>query len=127
MFVLDPSGVGLLLTGSIKTLGNADWGSIAVVTSPQRLHRRVAGVCRAGLFGAHHMVRKVDADRRRAGARVSDDHGDVTGLLACSGWWSSCNCAQGRAVRRLRRAWAQDASTSGLRRLQKAAQNASVI
>ena len=32
MFVLDPSGIGLLLTGSIKTLGNADWGSIAVVT-----------------------------------------------------------------------------------------------
>jgi TRAP transporter 4TM/12TM fusion protein len=32
MFVLDPSGVGLLLTGSIKTLGNADWGSITLVT-----------------------------------------------------------------------------------------------
>ncbi len=32
MFVLDPSGSGLLLTGSIKTLGNADWGSIALVT-----------------------------------------------------------------------------------------------
>src|SRR5213595_3888778 len=32
MFVLDPSGIGLLLTGSIKTLGNADWGSIAIVT-----------------------------------------------------------------------------------------------
>ena len=32
MFVLDPSGEGLLLTGSIKTLGNADWGSIALVT-----------------------------------------------------------------------------------------------
>jgi len=32
MFVLDPSGLGLLLTGSIKTLGNADWGSIALVT-----------------------------------------------------------------------------------------------
>jgi TRAP-type uncharacterized transport system fused permease subunit len=32
MFVLDPSGTGLLLTGSFKTLGNADWGSIAVVT-----------------------------------------------------------------------------------------------
>src|SRR5258708_132577 len=31
MFVLDPSGPGLLLTGSIKTLGNADWGSIALV------------------------------------------------------------------------------------------------
>ena len=32
MFVLDPSGTGLLLTGSIKTLGAADWGSIALVT-----------------------------------------------------------------------------------------------
>ena len=32
MFVLDPSGTGLLLTGSIKTLGDADWGSIALVT-----------------------------------------------------------------------------------------------
>src|SRR6266478_484162 len=32
MFVLDPSGIGLLLTGSFKTLGQADWGSIARVT-----------------------------------------------------------------------------------------------
>jgi TRAP transporter 4TM/12TM fusion protein len=32
MFVLDPSGTGLLLTGSFKTLGGADWGSIALVT-----------------------------------------------------------------------------------------------
>ena len=32
MFVLDPSGVGLLLDGSVKNLGQADWGSIAVVT-----------------------------------------------------------------------------------------------
>ena len=32
MFVLDPSGTGLLLTGSFKTLGHANWGSIAVVT-----------------------------------------------------------------------------------------------
>jgi TRAP transporter 4TM/12TM fusion protein len=32
MFVLDPSGTGLLLTGSMKTLGDADWGSIALVT-----------------------------------------------------------------------------------------------
>jgi TRAP transporter 4TM/12TM fusion protein len=32
MFVLDPSGTGLLLTGSLKTLGGADWGSIALVT-----------------------------------------------------------------------------------------------
>jgi TRAP-type uncharacterized transport system fused permease subunit len=32
MFVLDPSGTGLLLTGSFKTLGNANWGSIALVT-----------------------------------------------------------------------------------------------
>jgi TRAP-type uncharacterized transport system fused permease subunit len=32
MFVLDPSGTGLLLTGSLKNLANADWGAIAVVT-----------------------------------------------------------------------------------------------
>jgi TRAP-type uncharacterized transport system fused permease subunit len=32
MFVLDPSGTGLLLTGSFKTLGQADWGSILRVT-----------------------------------------------------------------------------------------------
>src|SRR5882672_6120022 len=32
MFVLDPSGTGLLLTGSFKTLGEADCGSIALVT-----------------------------------------------------------------------------------------------
>ena len=32
MFVLDPSGQGLLLTGSFKTLARADWGSIAVVS-----------------------------------------------------------------------------------------------
>src|SRR5437879_7096760 len=37
VFLLDPSGVGLLLTGSIKTLGNADWGSIARVTITARL------------------------------------------------------------------------------------------
>jgi len=32
MFVLDSSGQGLLLMGSIKKLAAADWGSIAVVT-----------------------------------------------------------------------------------------------
>jgi TRAP transporter 4TM/12TM fusion protein len=32
MFVLDPSGVGLLLDGSFKNLARADWGSIALVT-----------------------------------------------------------------------------------------------
>jgi TRAP-type uncharacterized transport system fused permease subunit len=32
MFVLDPSGQGLLLMGSSKALANADWWSIAEVT-----------------------------------------------------------------------------------------------
>src|SRR6202008_58432 len=32
MFVLDPSGTGLLLTGSFKTLGDANWASIAFIT-----------------------------------------------------------------------------------------------
>ncbi len=33
MFVLDPTGTGLLLTGSFKTLANADWIAIAEVTA----------------------------------------------------------------------------------------------
>jgi TRAP transporter 4TM/12TM fusion protein len=32
MFVLDPSGTGLLLTGSFKTLASANWPSIAFIT-----------------------------------------------------------------------------------------------
>jgi TRAP transporter 4TM/12TM fusion protein len=32
IFVLDPAGTGLLLTGSFKTLAGADWGSIAMIT-----------------------------------------------------------------------------------------------
>ena len=32
MFVLEPAGTGLLLTGSFKTLGNANWASIAAIT-----------------------------------------------------------------------------------------------
>jgi TRAP transporter 4TM/12TM fusion protein len=32
IFVLDPAGTGLLLTGSFETLASADWGSIALMT-----------------------------------------------------------------------------------------------
>jgi len=32
IFVLDPAGTGLLLTGSFKTLAGANWGSIALIT-----------------------------------------------------------------------------------------------
>jgi TRAP-type uncharacterized transport system fused permease subunit len=32
MFVLDPSGQGLLLMGSTKKLAEADWGAVALVT-----------------------------------------------------------------------------------------------
>jgi TRAP transporter 4TM/12TM fusion protein len=37
MFVLDASGQGLLLTGSIKKLADADWGAIALVTTTAAL------------------------------------------------------------------------------------------
>src|SRR6266705_1387378 len=51
MFVLDPSGVGLLLTGSIKTLGNADWMSITEVTVTAALGiAALAGGVQGGLF-----------------------------------------------------------------------------
>jgi TRAP transporter 4TM/12TM fusion protein len=33
LFVLDPGGAGLLLTGSFKTLADADWGQIAVTAA----------------------------------------------------------------------------------------------
>ena len=32
MFVLDPSGVGLLLGGSFKNLAQADWGAVAIIS-----------------------------------------------------------------------------------------------
>jgi TRAP transporter 4TM/12TM fusion protein len=32
IFVLDPAGTGLLLTGSFKALANADWGAITAIT-----------------------------------------------------------------------------------------------
>src|SRR5258708_6260045 len=69
MFVLDPSGTGLLLTGSFKTLAGAAWGSIALVTftaaagivSPARApggargvdHRRREGPARQVRLHAH--------------------------------------------------------------------------
>src|SRR5687768_3835975 len=49
MFVLDPSGSGLLLTGSIKTLGGANWGSIALVT----FTAAVGIMALAGAFQGH--------------------------------------------------------------------------
>ena len=44
MFVLDPAGLGLLLMGSYKALGTADWGAIAEVTTSALL----GIVCLAG-------------------------------------------------------------------------------
>jgi TRAP transporter 4TM/12TM fusion protein len=59
MFVLDPSGTGLLLTGSMKTLGNADWGSIAVVTGTAALGiAALAGGVQGWLFGRTNWVEK---------------------------------------------------------------------
>src|SRR5712672_3557236 len=60
MFVLDPSGVGLLLTGSIKTLGNADWGSIAVVSVTAALGiASLAGGVQGWLFGRTKWIERV--------------------------------------------------------------------
>src|SRR5215467_2389266 len=59
MFVLDPSGTGLLLTGSIKTLGQANWGSIAVVTGTAALGiAALAGGVQGWLFGRTNWVEK---------------------------------------------------------------------
>src|SRR5437867_955407 len=60
MFVLDPSGIGLLLTGSIKTLGNADWGSIALVTGTAALGiASLAGGVQGWLFKRTTWIERV--------------------------------------------------------------------
>jgi TRAP transporter 4TM/12TM fusion protein len=60
MFVLDPSGVGLLLTGSIKTLGQADWGSIALVTITAALGiAALAGGVQGSLFKRTTWIERV--------------------------------------------------------------------
>jgi TRAP transporter 4TM/12TM fusion protein len=59
MFVLDSSGVGLLLTGSIKTLGNADWGSIALVTVTAAIGiGALAGGVQGWLLGRANLVER---------------------------------------------------------------------
>ena len=59
MFVLDPSGTGLLLTGSMKTLGGADWGSIALVTGTAALGiAALAGGVQGWLFGRTNWIEK---------------------------------------------------------------------
>ncbi len=59
MFVLDPSGLGLLLTGSIKNLANADWGSIALVTVTAALGiAALAGGVQGWLFKATNVVER---------------------------------------------------------------------
>jgi TRAP transporter 4TM/12TM fusion protein len=59
MFVLDPSGQGLLLTGSFETLANADWGSIALVT----FTAAVGIMALAGAFQGH-LFKRVPAWER---------------------------------------------------------------
>jgi len=59
MFVLDPSGTGLLLTGSLKTLGNADWGAIAQVTLTAAIGiAALAGGLQGWLFRRTNLVER---------------------------------------------------------------------
>ena len=62
MFVLDPSGTGLLLTGSFKTLATANWGSIALVTFTAAVGiMALAGSFQGWLFQRTHALRARDA------------------------------------------------------------------
>ena len=59
MFVLDPSGLGLLLTGSIKNFANADWGSIGLVTVTAALGiTALAGGVQGWLFKRANMIER---------------------------------------------------------------------
>ena len=55
MFVLDPAGQGLLLTGSIAKLGQADWGAIGLVTLTAADGNRRAGRRLPGLAAPAHV------------------------------------------------------------------------
>jgi TRAP-type uncharacterized transport system fused permease subunit len=60
MFVLDPSGQGLLLTGSFKTLAGADWGSIALVTFTAAIGiAALAGGLQGWLFKRTNLVERL--------------------------------------------------------------------
>src|SRR6266699_2439348 len=60
MFVLDPSGTGLLLTGSFKTLAGADWGSIALVTFTAAVGIvALAGVLQGWLFKRTSLAERI--------------------------------------------------------------------
>ena len=74
MFVLDPSGAGLLLTGSFKTLGDANWGSIALVTFTAAVGIvALRGGFQGWLFKKTTLLRALDAARRRRPAGLSED------------------------------------------------------
>ena len=113
MFVLDPSGQGLLLMGSTKALAAANWWSIAEVTLTAAARHRRARRRLPGLGAAHaRPPRTLAADRRRRRAglprrarrcgRRRADHrraGDagpaqgLTRLLASLGSYSMfCTC-----------------------------------
>ena len=69
MFVLDPAGQGLLLTGSIARLGQADWGAIGLVTLTAATGiAALAGGFQGWLLRRTSTLRAGDA--RRGGARA---------------------------------------------------------
>ena len=72
MFVLDASGVALLLTGSFKNLAAANWGSIVLVALTAALgHRRARGRPSGMAPAQDDTHRALGADRRRRHARLS--------------------------------------------------------
>ena len=81
MFVLDPSGQGLLLMGSTKALADANWWSIAEVTLTAAVGHRGARRRLPGLgVQEDHAARALDAADRRRGAGLPGWRADVIGF-----------------------------------------------
>jgi len=102
MFVLDPSGTGLLLTGSFKTLGDAHWGSIALITFTTAVSiLALAGAFQGWLFKKTPHYERIMLAAAGFLLVYPENWSDITGfilvgLVLFSQWWRKPDAAVGR-------------------------------
>ncbi len=93
IFVLDPSGTGLLLTGSFKTLASANWVSIAYITFTAAVGiMSLAGAFQGWLFkrtpGYERLMLLVAGVALVYPGNISNGIGFVLVILALASQWA---------------------------------------